>query len=104
MAFRQTYPTTQSGDQFVSELLTTINQNSGVDLAAQRASLVATLRRDRQRPRSIMAQLADNHSLVDGEYNRSFVLTQYFGYLRRDPTRAAITSGWTRSTAHRWAI
>jgi len=33
----------------------------------------------------IMAQLADNQSLVDAEYNRSFVLTRYLGYLRRDP-------------------
>ena len=27
----------------------------------------------------------NNRAFVDAEYSRSFVLTQYFGYLRRDP-------------------
>ena len=27
----------------------------------------------------------DNRSFIDAEYNRAFVTTQYFGYLRRDP-------------------
>jgi hypothetical protein len=34
---------------------------------------------------AILGQLADNKSLIDAEYNRSFVRTEYFGYLRRDP-------------------
>ena len=29
--------------------------------------------------------LADEASLKQAEYNRAFVLAQYFGYLRRDP-------------------
>jgi hypothetical protein len=27
----------------------------------------------------------DNHALLDAEYNRTFVLSEYFGYLRRNP-------------------
>jgi hypothetical protein len=27
----------------------------------------------------------NNRAFLDAEYNRSFVITQYFGYLRRDP-------------------
>ena len=27
----------------------------------------------------------NNRSLIDAEYNRSFVLGEYFGYLRRNP-------------------
>jgi hypothetical protein len=27
----------------------------------------------------------DNRAFIDGEYNRAFVVTQYFGYLRRNP-------------------
>jgi hypothetical protein len=26
-----------------------------------------------------------NRAFIDAEYNRGFVVTQYFGYLRRDP-------------------
>ena len=34
---------------------------------------------------SILRKIADNQVFVDGEYNRSFVLNLYYGYLRRDP-------------------
>ena len=27
----------------------------------------------------------DNRAFINAEYNRAFVATQYFGYLRRDP-------------------
>ena len=27
----------------------------------------------------------NNRAFIDAEYNRAFVATQYFGYLRRDP-------------------
>ena len=27
----------------------------------------------------------DNRALIDAEYNRSFVLSEYFGFLRRNP-------------------
>ena len=30
----------------------------------------------------------NNHAFVNAEYNRSFVLTQYFGFLRRNPDQA----------------
>jgi hypothetical protein len=29
--------------------------------------------------------LAENQAFKDAEYNKAFVLMQYFGYLRRDP-------------------
>ena len=32
-----------------------------------------------------LRKMADNQKVIDAEYNSSFVLTQYFGYLRRDP-------------------
>jgi len=37
---------------------------------------------------AILRQVVDTPAFIDGEYNRSFVLTQYFGYLRRDPDQA----------------
>jgi hypothetical protein len=32
--------------------------------------------------------VADNQSFIDAEYNRSFILMEYFGYLRREPDQA----------------
>ena len=32
----------------------------------------------------------NNRPLIDAEYNRAFVTTQYFGYLRRNPDIAGI--------------
>jgi len=32
--------------------------------------------------------VAENSTLVQQEFNRAFVLTQYFGYLQRDPNDA----------------
>jgi hypothetical protein len=81
----QTYPRTQTADQFVRAMLATIKQNSGVDLGSLRGSLTALYDGTDQGREAILSQLADNQSLIDAEYNRSFVLTEYFGYLRRDP-------------------
>ncbi len=32
-----------------------------------------------------LRQVAENSTLVTNEFNRAFVLMQFFGYLRRDP-------------------
>jgi len=65
---------------------------SGKHLNAQRNNLI-TLYNSLGRG-GVMYRLADdnaltnpidNHAFIDAEYNRSFVLGQYFGYLRRDP-------------------
>ena len=34
---------------------------------------------------AILRLVADDQSFSDAEYNRAFVLMEYFGYLRRDP-------------------
>ena len=39
----------------------------------------------------VLMKVAQNPSLVQGEFNRAFVLMQYFGYLRRDPDAAPDT-------------
>jgi hypothetical protein len=33
----------------------------------------------------VLRHVADNATFAQAEYNSAFVLTQYFGYLRRDP-------------------
>ena len=34
---------------------------------------------------SVLRKAADNQAFINREYRASFVLTEYFGYLRRDP-------------------
>jgi hypothetical protein len=83
-AFLQRYPQSQTADLFVDGLLASIRQNSGVDLINQRATLISLYDGTNNGRAAILRQLADDSVLIDAEYNRSFVLMEYFGYLRRD--------------------
>jgi len=55
--------------------------------AAEREELLADLRAGRPRW-EVLAKAVDNGRFVKQEFNRAFVLMQYFGYLRRDPNDA----------------
>ena len=85
--FLAKYPANLTLDQFVDALLLTVKNDDGVDLNAQRAALIALGSRG-----AVLYRLVDdnqtnpinNRLFIDAEYNRSFVVSQYFGYLRRD--------------------
>jgi len=86
------YPANLDGPGFVDALLATVLNDLGADLSGQRAALI-TLYNSGGRG-AVLYRLADdniqtnpinNQVLIDAEYNRAFVATQYFGYLRRDP-------------------
>lgn len=83
--FNRRYPASMNAGQFVEALLTTASRSSGVSLAAQRASLLALYNGADSGRIAIIRHLADSESFAQAEYNRAFVLMQYFGYLRRDP-------------------
>jgi len=61
------------------------------DLTSQRDGLIALF--NQSGPGAVLYRLADdnaqnpinNRAFINAEYNRAFVATQYFGYLRRDP-------------------
>ena len=103
------YPVGLSGSQFVSAVLLTIQTATGADLSSQSAALVTHFNsggRGRvmfhlgndywngceRLPGSPAAPCVpagfgagvDNRPFIDADYNRSFVYTQYAGYLRRD--------------------
>jgi hypothetical protein len=82
--FLAKYPANLSGAQFVDALLATVQQGSGVDLSSQRDSLVQDYATNGSRAR-IVRLVAENTTFKSAEYNKAFVLMQYFGYLRRDP-------------------
>ena len=91
--FVSRYPASlATADQFVDALLLTLQNDLGVNLSGQRASLINIYNTQGGRG-AVMYRLADdnatnpiaNQLFIDEEYNRSFVLGQYFGYLRRNP-------------------
>ena len=82
--FLQKYPATLSPEQFVDALLQTAQQTTGVDLSSQRAALLNEYQLNGGRAR-VVRLVADDAALQNAEYNRAFVLMQYFGYLGRNP-------------------
>ncbi|HEV7858638.1 MAG TPA: DUF4214 domain-containing protein [Pyrinomonadaceae bacterium] len=82
--FLALYPRSYNADQFVDNLLGSINTHSGVNLASQRSSLISLYDGTDSGRAAILRQIADSQAFVDAEYNQSFVLMEYFGYLRRE--------------------
>ena len=76
--------------QFVDKL----NQNAGNVLSASdRATAIAlfgsaTNTSNLTARAQALRQVAENQNLFNTEFNRAFVLMQYFGYLRRNPNDA----------------
>jgi hypothetical protein len=90
--FLAKYPATQDGPTFVDAITATIRNDTGADLASQRTALINLFNSGGRG--AVLYRLADdntqtnpinNRVFIDAEYNRAFVVTQYFGYLRRDP-------------------
>jgi Calx-beta domain/FG-GAP-like repeat/FG-GAP repeat len=84
--FLAAYPSTMSAGEFVSKL----DQNAGGVLTAQdKAQLAAVLGStpsDASKRAQVVRSVAENSALSRNEFNRAFVLMQYFGYLRRNPS------------------
>src|SRR5207247_5139626 len=84
-AFVARYPNSLAPELYVDAL----NVNTGNSLImAEREALIAGLQSGAETRSSVLRNITDNKAFVDREYNASFVLTQYFGYLRRDPDAA----------------
>jgi hypothetical protein len=81
------YPTSMTPTQFVDKL----NANAGGVLSAnERTTAIslfggATDTSNTAARAQALRQVAEDPDLVNAEFNRAFVLMQYFGYLRRDP-------------------
>ncbi len=80
--FTTDYPSSMTPDQFVDQL----NSRAGNPLSiAERNQLVADLTSGAKTRGQVLRAVADDQDLVNAEFNRAFVLMQYYGYLRRDP-------------------
>ena len=85
--FVQKYQGAISAQSFVEALLQTIQQSDGVDLSAQRNALIARYQSgaNLEEGRALVLRDAiEAGSFRQAEFNRAFVLMQYFGYLHRD--------------------
>jgi hypothetical protein len=77
-----------SRDGFVDALLLNVQQTSGVNLTSRRNELLAeydTGGNQTQSRARVLLKLIGYTEYKGAEYNRAFVLSQYFAYLRRDP-------------------
>jgi hypothetical protein len=86
--FVQKYQTKDTAASFVDALLQTLHDTTGLDLVTERSNLInrynsaPSLTEGRA---LVVRDIGDNLALTNAVYNQSFVLMQYFGYLRRDP-------------------
>jgi len=76
---------TMTNAQFVDALL----RNAGLTLSASdRQALIDGLNNGTLTRAQVLRQIVENTAFVDREFNRAFVLMQFFGFLRRDPDDA----------------
>ncbi len=83
--FVRKYPNSMNASQFVETLLAEASRSSGAELSSQRAELLALHNGHDSGRVAIIRRLAESDAFARAEYNRAFVLMQYFAYLRRDP-------------------
>jgi hypothetical protein len=85
--FATTFPTTMTPVQFVDAL----NQNARFVLSASERTTAINFFGGASNTTNVAARaqglrlVAEDQDLINAEFNRAFVLMQYFGYLRRDP-------------------
>ncbi len=85
--FTSAYPTSLTPEQFVDQLFANAAVTPGA--AARQAAInefnSAANTTDTAARARALRRIAENSTLAQQEFNRAFVLTQYFGYLRRNP-------------------
>jgi subtilisin-like proprotein convertase family protein len=86
--FLQKYQNNNSDASFVDALLNTMRDSAGLDLSSERINLINKYNSGgsvTESRASVVRDLADNAVVMQRLYNGSFVLMEYFGYLKRDP-------------------
>ena len=84
--FKSTYPDTLSNVEFVNKLFDTAGLSG---YSAERQTFITAMQNGASRSQVLLGVIESN-AFKTKEYNRAFVLTQYFGYLRRDPDDAGL--------------
>jgi hypothetical protein len=89
-AFVAAYPTYLTPDQFVDQLFANAEVTPSTEdrAAALNEFGAETVASDTSARARALRRVAENSSLARQEFNKAFVLMQYFGYLRRNPDDA----------------
>ncbi|HEX3143816.1 MAG TPA: choice-of-anchor Q domain-containing protein [Pyrinomonadaceae bacterium] len=97
--FTTAYPTSMTPAEFVDKLFATGHvPSTDADYAASVALFGTATDTSNMLTRAlVLRRLAENSSLTRRQFNRAFVLMEYFGYLKRDPNtgRDADFSGYS---------
>jgi hypothetical protein len=89
--FVQRHANETTPEAFVVSLIESVGQNTGIDLTSLHDALIqkynagGNLNESRS---GVLRTLADDTTYQSALYNPSFVLIEYFGYLRRNPDQA----------------
>jgi choice-of-anchor B domain-containing protein len=86
--FVQKYSTATTAESFVDALLSTVWNGTASDLGAERTLLIELYKSGssmQESRTSVLRYVIEDRQLKEAVYNPSFVLMQYFGYLKRDP-------------------
>jgi hypothetical protein len=83
--FQAQYPASLTAAQYVDNLNTLAG---GALSTSERNALVDGLSGGQETRATVLRKVAEDQDFVNAEFNRAFVLMQYFGYLRRNPDDA----------------
>ena len=83
--FKRRYAPGLKSSEFVDAVLLSVMQNSSVDLASMRTELIALADDPVAGRATVLARVIGQQSVIDVQYYHAFILSHYFGYLRRDP-------------------
>jgi hypothetical protein len=86
--FTQAYQSATTAAAFVDALTATLKTATGVDIAGQRSALITLYGTGGSMAQSrslVLREAIENAAFKQSVYYPSFVLMQYYGYLRRDP-------------------
>ncbi len=79
------YPASMTNDAYVNKLIATIGVSSG---DVNGSGLISGLSGGTETRATVLRKIAESPAVTQQEKNPAFVLMQYFGYLRRNPTDA----------------
>ncbi|HEY0407830.1 MAG TPA: DUF4214 domain-containing protein [Pyrinomonadaceae bacterium] len=85
--FVQRYPLALSAPEFIDSLLANVQSCDALNLTTERANLIAAYNQsaDQTTARARVLRLVmDNAAYIQAEFNKAFVQSAYFGYLRRN--------------------
>jgi hypothetical protein len=83
--FLAKYPAGLDAAGFVDALIANIKATDGVDLASRRTDLIGAITAAGGTRGKALRLAIEDSAFTTTEYNPSFVLMQYFGYLKRNP-------------------